>query len=377
MSTSVGQFGSSGASLILNASIQKLTQAQSQIAWQTSTQTIGETFADLGPNRATALSLAPKISQVTSWQNNITQAQSSLKITASALQQIASLAQNMATNLLSMSGTSGSSSTATNSYAAQAQSALTELTSALNTSDGTGYVFAGNASNEKPLQGNASLSESTLATQIAAIVNPTPETPSPLNASSIMKNVTSATNDDKSIFASTLYASGNPATTTQNLQQAPSSQRYTVISSGETMQIGVVATQGVATQGNASDASPISTGSPIKDLMRDLMVVSSMSGMSSDTSGYADLVKQLHASLTKTVSQIINMETTIGTQQNTLTARASLLASMQTSLQTQLSNARSVDPAQVAIHFQDVNMSLKASFILISDMKDMSLANYI
>ncbi|OUI85296.1 flagellin [Acetobacter orientalis] len=368
MSTSVGQFGSSGASLILNASIQKLTQAQSQIAWQTSTQTIGETFADLGPNRATALSLAPKISQVTSWQNNITQAQSSLKITASALQQIASLAQNMATNLLSMSGTSGSSSTATNSYAAQAQSALTELTSALNTSDGTGYVFAGNASNEKPLQGNASLSDSTLASTIASTVKSLTSS----NASSIMESVTSATNDDKSIFASTLYASGNPATTTQNLQQAASSQRYTVISSGETMQIGAV-----ATQGNASDASPTSTGSPIKDLMRDLMVVSSMSGMSSDTSGYADLVKQLHASLTTTVSQITNMETTIGTQQNTLTARASLLASMQTSLQTQLSNARSVDVAQVAIHSQDVNTSLKASFILISDMKDMSLANYI
>lgn len=368
MSTSVGQFGSSGASVILNASIQKLTQAQSQIAWQTSTQTIGETFADLGTNRATALSLAPKISQVTSWQNNITQAQSSLKITASALQQIASLAQNMATNLLSMSGTSGSSATATDAYAAQAQSALTELTSALNTSDGTSYVFAGNASNEKPLQGNASLSDSTLASTIASTVKSLTSS----NASSIMESVTSATNDDKSIFASTLYASGNPATTTQNLQQAASSQRYTVISSGETMQIGTV-----ATQGNASDVSSTSTGSPIKDLMRDFMVVSSMSGMSSDTSGYADLVKQLHASLTTTVSQITNMETTIGTQQNTLTARASLLASMQTSLQTQLSNARSVDVAQVAIHSQDVNTSLKASFILISDMKDMSLANYI
>lgn len=368
MSTSVGQFGSSGASVILNASIQKLTQAQSQIAWQTSTQTIGETFADLGTNRATALSLAPKISQVTSWQNNITQAQSSLKITASALQQIASLAQNMATNLLSMSGTLGSSATATDAYAAQAQSALTELTSALNTSDGTSYVFAGKASNEKPLQGNASLSDSTLASTIASTVKSLTSS----NASSIMKSVTSATNDDTSIFASTLYASGNPATTTQNLQQAASTQRYTVISSGETMQIGAV-----ATQGNASDASPTSTGSPIKDLMRDLMVVSSMSGMSSDTSGYADLVKQLHASLTTTVSQITNMETTIGTQQNTLTARASLLASMQTSLQTQLSNARSVAVAQVAIHSQDVNASLKASFILISDMKDMSLANYI
>lgn len=368
MSTSVGQFGSSGASVILNASIQKLTQAQSQIAWQTSTQTIGETFADLGTNRATALSLAPKISQVTSWQNNITQAQSSLKITASALQQIASLAQNMATNLLSMSGTPGSSATATDAYAAQAQSALTELTSALNTSDGTSYVFAGNASNEKPLQGNASLSDSTLASTIASTVKSLTSS----NASSIMESVTSATNDDKSIFASTLYASGNPATTTQNLQQAASSQRYTVISSGETMQIGAV-----ATQGNTSDVSSTSTGSPIKDLMRDLMVVSSMGGMSSDTSGYADLVKQLHASLTTTVSQITNMETTIGTQQNTLTARASLLASMQTSLQTQLSNARSVDVAQVAIHSQDVNTSLKASFILISDMKDMSLANYI
>ncbi|KXV75297.1 hypothetical protein AD953_08060 [Acetobacter malorum] len=372
MSTSVGQFGSSGASIILSAGVQKLTQAQSQISWQTSSGTIGETFADIGPSRTTALSLAPKISQVTTWQSNITQAQTGLKVTASALQQIASIAQNLATNLLSMSGTSGSTGTATDAYAAQAQSALTELTSALNTSDGTSYVFAGTSAREKPTSDIDSVANGNLASQIANAMSKLTSS----NAANVMTQMTSASSTDTSVFSSNLTGASDPTqpedTAKNNLQLASSSQRATIISSGETMQIGVV-----ATQGNTSDVSDTSTGSPIKDLMRDLMAVSSMSGMSSSTPGYSDIVKQLHSSLTNTVSQIINMETKIGTQQNVLTARASLLSSMQTSLQNQLSNAKSVDPAQVAIHSQDVSTSLKASFILISDMKDMSLAKYL
>lgn len=367
MSTSVGQFGNSGASLILNAGIQKLAQAQTQIAWQTSNNgIIASNYADLGPTRSTALNLAPKISQVAAWQQNITQAQSSLQITANALQQIATMAQNLSTNLLSMSGTTGSTETATTSYAEQAKSALGDLSSLLNTSDGTSYVFAGSASNEKPVSGNTPLEQSTLAASIASQMSSLTSS----NAADVLGNMTTATNADTNIFSKTLTPSSPSAT--DNLNQANSLQKSTFISSGSTTQIGVV-----ATQGNSSDVSDTSTGSPIKDLMRNLMAVSSMSGMSSSTPGYSDIVQQMHSSLTSTITQIVNMETTIGTQQNALSARASLLTSMQTSLQTQLANARSVDIAQVAVNSQDVNNSLKASYMLIADMKDMSLANYL
>ncbi|WP_243443904.1 flagellin [Asaia prunellae] len=111
--------------------------------------------------------------------------------------------------------------------------------------------------------------------------------------------------------------------------------------------------------------------------MRDLMAVSAMSGMSSETPGFADLTKQLYTSLGTTISQLSEQEGTIGATQNSLTAQTTLLNGVSTMLETQLGNNRDADMATVATNASNIKTSLNASYILVSNMKGMTLADYL
>lgn len=363
MSTSIGQYGDAGASLILAAGIKNMAQTQETLSWETSAGTLSETYAGLGSNRTSALDITPQITQVEAWQTNVSSAQSSLTISASAVQQIVSLAQTLDSNILSISGTTQSSSVST--VATEAKTALTDLASTLNTSDGTGYVFAGQDTNVPPVKDTSSISSGTLATEIASIVS----TLSTAGASSVMQGATDAASDNTSsvsVFSSNLSVS---ATDASKLQKS------VLTGSNTTADLGIVATQ--ATGGTSSTSTSPTTGSPIRDLMRDMMVVSSMSGMDSSTTGYADLVSQLHSSLQSTISELTNTESSIGVTQDSLTSRSTMLSSMKSMLETQLSTARDADIAAVATQTSALNTRLQASYTLVSDMKNMSLANYI
>lgn len=365
MSTSIGQYGASAANLVLSSAVQELTNAQTTLAWQTSSNGItAETFAGLGSSRSNVFELTPKITQVKAWQTNITNAQNSLTVTASALKQIVSLAQSMATNLLSIGGSSSTSTV--NSVSTEATSSLSQLATILNTSNGTGYVFAGQSATEAPVKDPSSVASSTTSTQVADTLS---LLASGSSMDSVLQQATSLINADSSIFSSTISSA---TSATDSLSQAKSQQTSIVTGDSTSSSYGVV-----ATQGNTSDVSSTSTGSPIKDLMRDMMLVSGMQGMSSTSAGYSDMITQLHTSLVNTTNQLISMETAVGAQQNALTARSTLLTNTTTALQTQLDNARTTDIGQVAIQSANVQTSLKASFMLIADMKDMSLANYL
>jgi flagellar hook-associated protein 3 FlgL len=362
MSTSIGQYGASAANLVLTAAVQELTNAQTTLAWQTSNNGItAETFAGLGSSRTNVFELTPKITQVNAWQSNITSAQNSLTVTASALKQIVSLAQSMATSLLSIGGSSSTS--AVNTVATEASSSLGQLATVLNTSNGTGYVFAGQSSTEAPVTDPSSVVSGTTSSQIAPLMA------SGASIDSILQQATTLMNGDSSIFSSTI---SSPTSAADSLALAKSQQTSTITGDSAASHYGIV-----ATQGNPADANATSTGSPIKDLMRDMMLVSGMQGMSSTSPGYSDMIAQLHTSLVSTTNQLISMETAVGAQQNALTARSTLLTNTATALQTQLDNARTTDIGMVAIQSANVQTSLKASFMLIANMKDMSLANYL
>ena len=373
MSTSIGQYGASAASLVLAAGVQELTNAQTTLAWQTSSQGIvAQTYAGLGTSRSSVFNLTPKITQVQAWQTNITNAQNSLTVTATALKQIVSLAQTMAANLLGISGTSESSTVST--VATEASSTLDQIATALNTSTGAGYVFAGQTSTEAPVRDPSSVSSGSLSTSIASMLKTNMEKGA--SGTDILSAATTAMNSDNTVFSSNI---SDATDATASLTKANHQHTSTITGSSTISTYGIVATQSSTSDvSSTSTGSPIpSTGSPIKDLMRDMMLISGMSGLSSSSTGYTDLVNQLHTSLVNTTNQLINMETTVGAQQNALTARATMLTNTTTALTTQLENARTTDIAQVALQTTSVQTSLKASFMLIADMKDMSLANYL
>jgi flagellar hook-associated protein 3 FlgL len=363
MSTTIGQYGDFGASLILTSGITEMQQQQQTLTWEASAGTLSETYAGLGSTRASAISLTPQITQVAAWQSNVTNAQNTLSVTADSLTQIVSLAQSLSTNLLSITGsTTGAGVTA---VADSATSALSELGTILNTSDGTGYVFAGQDTTEPPLTNPSSLSSSALATQIASLVSAL----STSGASSVMEDATTAAADNTagvSVFSSQLSVSPGAG--------AASLQTSVVTGSDTSTEVGIVATQGSS---SASAVTSTSTGSPIRDLMRDMMVVSSLSGMSPSTSGYSDLVGQLTTSLQSTVTQLTDMESSVGATQDTLTANSTLLTSMNSMLTSQLSDARDADIGLVATQTSELNTRLEASYTLVSDMKKLSLASYI
>ncbi|GAB6853266.1 flagellin [Asaia astilbis] len=361
MSSSITQYGNSALSLMMAASVAKLTAQQQVTTYQSSTGIIGSSYADLGSSRATVLDLTPKISQVQSWQSNISNAQTTLSVTATALNQLVSQATALSASLLGVAGTATTSQVAAVSSAAQ--STLESMKTVLNTSDGTNYVFAGTDVTTSPVKGETSLSTSTLAQQIASSV----QSLSSSSADDVFAQITSlaASNDSSvSVFSPALSVSAS---------QAASQQRSVISGSDSTTSLGIVATQSSVT----SSASTTSTGSPIRDLMRDLMAASAMKGMSSETPGYSDLAKKIYTSLSTTISQLTEQQGAVGGTQNSLTAQSTLLKGVNTMLLTQLGNARDADMATVATVANRVQESLTVSYTLISQMQKMSLADYL
>ncbi|MFS3134702.1 flagellin [Gluconacetobacter sacchari] len=368
MSSAINQYGGGAISLVLSAGIKSMTLEQESLTWQGSDGTLSPTYAGLGSARSTAISLSPKITQIKAWQSNITNAQTDLTVTASALNQLVSLAQSLATSLLSISGTTQTSTAA--AVSEQAKGSLTELKTVLNTTSGANYVFSGTDTNTPTVSGTGSLSDSALATQISSIVGSL----STAGATSVMQQATAAAmpNGTNSVFAKSL--SSVSATGAANLQ------RVTVTNNDSLTNVGIVATQSSTTSATTSAATgnpPTSTGSPISDLMRDMMIASSIGGMSSSTHGFSDMASQLYSSIETTISQLTELEASVGSTQDSLTAQSSLLTNVQSTLGDQLSDSTNADPATVATQISAIRLQLEASYTLVADMKNMTLANYI
>lgn len=363
MSTSIAQFGNFGAPQILLNGINAMGQEQTALSWQTSTGVLGETYADLGTGCIPALSVPPKITQVSNWQSNIKMAQTTLDATSTGLTSLVDLAQKFNAKILDMLNTSSPDTVSATSQ--EAKEALSTIANVLNTSDGSGFIFAGQNATQVPIPDASSIATGPLAQAIKKAVDNLVQN----GASSVMQSATtdSASNaQGMSIFSSDLSIPPQQASALQN-QLVSGSDIFTGV--------GIVATQAPVSD---TQASTPSTGSPIRDLIRDMMIIAVMpDSMSSETKNFPELIKTLHTSMTNTINQIINMQTSVGVNQSALTTRSNLLSNIKLSLQSQLANAKDANMAQTATELSSLNTRLRASYMLISQMKGMTLANYI
>lgn len=359
MSLNISSYGPSNSLQLLNLGIKNIESQQADVAWQASAGTVSDSISGLGSSAGESINLSSKLSEYSAYQGNISSVQSRLKMSSSALTQMTSSSQDMTSQVLGLMSTENSSESGTNIVSSAANNALSLLANTLNTKDGNGYIFSGNDTNTKPLSSTNDLMNSDLGKSIQNLVSGLTAS----NASDIMKQATDLFSDSsKSVFSKSL--SGTPQ------QSATLATSVVIGSNGQTTTNGPVATQG----GAKTDTS---TGSPIKDMMRDLMVASSLKGMSSNTPGYNELVKNLHSSMQQTSNELIDMNGTVGVQQNDLTKQQGIYATLTDMTKSQLSNNLDVDAAQVATKSNDLQTQLKASFMLIADMKNMTLANYI
>jgi flagellar hook-associated protein 3 FlgL len=325
---------------------------------QASTGLVSQSYAGLGGEASLSLDLNPQLTALQTYQTNIGQATGSMGVTQTAMTQIQQIAASFVAAIPNLNGLSP---TEVDSIAAQANAALQQVAGLLDTKDGNNYVFGGQDSDNPPVPSPDNILSSGFYTQINAAV------------SSLSSNGASTT-----IAATLTIASSNASGTSPfsaYMSQAPSAISPPVVQTGQggTVQIGLLASgNSVATSSGTS-----TTGSYMRDLMRALATLGSMSSSQVNDPGFATLVQDTGTSLNGTVSAMAVDVGVLGNTQSQLTKTQTQLSDTATALSGQLSSVQNVDMAQTISSLTSMQTQLQTSYRLISGATSLSLVNFL
>ncbi|MCQ8279106.1 flagellin [Acetobacteraceae bacterium KSS8] len=350
--------GGSPSMLSLTGALDRLNSQYTSLQSQTASGVVSDSYAGLGSNRYQALSLQPQLTAIGGWQQNVSTAQNNLSVAQTALSQIASIANTLQTNLITLQ--SDQSASTVSAVATQARQALTTLASLANTQNGNIYVFGGTQQDSPPLSDPGNILQSNTVTSIGASVASLGTT----GADAVESATLAAASDNspgQSLFSSAL--STDPVTANAQAQS-------TIVGSDNQLTVGFVLTGGTAPTSG-------STGSPIRDLIRQLAVVASLPSADSSSPAFSSLVNTMVGSVQATGAAITNTQAALGQTQSDLTTQSGSLSTLSDALTAQLGSLKDADPATVATQLSDIRNQLTASYSLIADMKGLSLASYI
>ena len=338
----------------LMRSIDKLNAQNDALTAQATSGVMSDSYAGLGDLADEAISLQPQITATTAWQNSLTQIQTKLSVTQTALTSIGSIATSMQATLLSLQSNPSATTIAVASAGATQQ--LAQLMSLLNTRSGDTYVFAGTASDQAPMA-SPDLASSNLVTSIKNAV------------------VLGRTAADMTGLAIASYGSTATSIFSAQLSSAQTIDPATLVPVAQVGQHDTIATGIVATQGGASSAS--SAGSPIMDLITTLATVAGLSGADSSTSVFRTLVSETSGQMATVIQGLATLGASVGTLQNNATTRSSDLSDVNSALTSQLDAVKGSDPVATRTQQLALQNQLTASYTLIADMKNLNLAQYI
>jgi flagellar hook-associated protein 3 FlgL len=119
------------------------------------------------------------------------------------------------------------------------------------------------------------------------------------------------------------------------------------------------------------------TGSYMRDLMRSLATIGSLSSTQVNTSGFTALVQDTRACLGGAVNAMAADVGVLGDTQAALSDTKATLAQAETALAGRLSAARDADMAQVLSDLSQAQTQLQASYRLIVGLPDLSLTKFL
>lgn len=344
------------ASLVSNAA--NVHQQLDTLTEQVSSGLVAQTYAGLGSSAETSLDLNPQITALQTYNSNISQATGTMQVTQTAMTQIQQIAATFAADIPNLNGLDPSE---VDSVAASAQSALTQLAGLLDTQDGQTYVFGGQDSSNPPVPNPDSILTSGFYTQINAAV------------SGLSTNGASATT------ASTLAIAGSNAAGTSPfsdyMSQPASALAAPVVQTGPTttVPIGLLASANSA----ATSTGTSTTGSYMRDLMRALATLGSLSSSQVNDTGFGALVQDTGTSLTGVVNAMATDVGILGNAQSGLTTTQTQLTATTTALTSQVSSVQDVDMAATLSQLSTIQTQLQASYRMISSESSMSLMNFL
>lgn len=356
MSSTIGSGYGILPTLIANST--NIHQQLDTLTEQASTGLVSQTYAGLGGAANLSLNLNPQLSALQTYQNNIGQATGTMQVTQTAMTQIQSVA---ATFVAAIPNLNGLSSTEIDSVAAQARAALQQVAGLLNTRDAGNYVFGGQDTANPPIPNAANILSSGFYTQIGAAVSGL------------------ATNGATATAAATLAVASSNASGTSPfsayLSQPASAIGVTVVQAGPDSTVPT----GLLASGNsvAVSTGTSTTGSYMRDLLRALATLGSLSSSQSGAPGFGALVQDTGTSLNGVVSAMAADVGDLGNTQASLTATKTQLSNTATALTGQLSSIQNVNMAQTLSNLTAIQTQLQASYRLISSETSLSLVNYL
>ena len=352
-----GAAGNPALSLLIQGSIQ-IRQRFDTLTEQANTGLIAQTFSGLGDTARTALNLAPQIASLAATQRNIDIAGGRADTAQAAMKQVQSIASDL---LAQMPNLNGLNAAGIDTIAARARGDLSALGGLLDTKFGDVYVFAGQDSANPPVPNPDQIGTSGFFTQISAAI------------AGLGANGAAAT------AASTLAAAGSNAAGTSPFStylSAPASnvsQSAVATGDGRSQSIGLLASANTG----AISAGGSTTGSYMRDLMRALATVGSLTSANASDPGFGALVADTQTSLTGAIGAMSTDVGILGEQQASLTVRRTTLGDTTIALNGQLSLSENVDMTATLSALTATQTQLQASYQLIQSSNNLSLVRFL
>ena len=348
--------GDYGALTALVADSASVRQRLNTLTQQASTGLVSDTYAGLGAGASVSLELNPEIADLQTWQSNISTATGQMSVTQASMTQLQQIASDFYAQLNNLNGINTSE---VDSIAASARDALQRVAGLLDAQDGGLFVFGGADTANPPVPNPSGILSSGFYTQIASAVGNLGSAGASATAAATLA-VASSNATGTSPFSA--YMS-QPASTLQ--AQAPVVQT----GAGQTSQVGLLASA------NAFVAPPPgSAGSYVRDLMRSLATLGSLSSAQVNLSGFAALVQDTRGSLNDAINTMAGEAGALGDRQATLTATQASLSATQTALTTQVGAAQDADMAKTLSDITETQTQLQASYQVIAALSGLSLA---
>ncbi len=359
MSNSINNIGgnySTLAEILISSSANSRAQLTT-LEEQSASGYVAQTYGGLGAASNTVFSLSPQISQIAAYQSNINSATTNMSATQTALTQIASIAQTFYADLPNINNTSSNEIT---SIAANAQQALSQIGSLLDSTNGGEYIFSGQDSANPPVANPNAITSSGMFSQISTAVG----------------NL--GTLGGAGVMSAALTAAASNATGTtifSNYLSQPGQTSPTSVQVGDHqwVQSGVLANSNTLTTSTGANT----TGSYMRDIIASLSVLGSLNASQANDGGLSDLVSGLHSTLSGAIGAIGTEQGVLGDSQTNLQTLGTNYTTLSTTLGTQVSNVQDVNMAAVSTQLQSVQTQLTASYQLIANIKSLSLTAYI
>jgi flagellar hook-associated protein 3 FlgL len=357
MTGTVGAIGSGIIQQLIANSAAVRAQANT-LTDQAGSGLVSHTYAGLGDGAAVALNLNPQLADLRTWQANIDSATGPMTVTQTAMKQLQSIASTFLSDINDLNGLNASS---VDNVAANARSALQQVAGLLDTQDGSSYVFAGQDTANAPVPSPDNILSSGFYTQINAAVT------------SLSTNGAAATIASTLAIASSNASGTSPFSTYMSQPASSISPLVVQVGNSQTVQYSMLASANSAAQSSGTST----TGSYMRDLMRSLATLGSLSSSQVNDPNFATLVQDTRTSLTGAITAMATDVGVMGDRQAGLSTTQTQLSDTATALTGQVSNVQDVDMAKTLSELTQTNTQLQASYQLLATENGLSLAKFL